>query len=164
VTVIGLDPGPHYSALVSYDGTVGSCTILSNAEIRGVLHVSLADVLVIEEVQSYGMAVGKDVFQTVFESGRLAAAWEPRKWHLLGRRDVKVHLCHSARATDSNLRQALVDRFGPSREAAMGTKKAPGPLYGIKSHLWAALAIAVTWHDLFGATPPEIRSGVVPEW
>jgi hypothetical protein len=42
---------------------------------------------------------------------------------------------------------ALIDRFGGS-ERAKGTKKAPGPLLAIKSHEWAALALAVTWWDL----------------
>jgi hypothetical protein len=58
---------------------------------------------------------------------------------LVFRRDVKLHLCGSARAKDPNIRQALLDRFGP-----VGTKKAPGPLYGVKSHIWSALAVAVT--------------------
>jgi len=59
---------------------------------------------------------------------------------LVFRRDVKMHLCGSARAKDANIRQALLDRLGP-----VGTKKAPGPLYGVKSHIWAALAVAVTY-------------------
>jgi hypothetical protein len=41
------------------------------------------------------------------------------------------------RAKDANIRQALIDKLG-----AVGTKKAPGPLYGISGHLWAALAVA----------------------
>lgn len=40
------------------------------------------------------------------------------------------------------MRQALIDRFG-----APSTKKAPGLLYGVSSHMWAALALAVCAHD-----------------
>jgi hypothetical protein len=42
------------------------------------------------------------------------------------------------RAKDANIRQALIDKIGPQ-----GTKAQPGPTYGIKSHSWAALAVAV---------------------
>ena len=55
-------------------------------------------------------------------------------------------LCKNNRAKDKNIRQALIDRFGPGK-AAIGTKKAPGPLYGLKSHLWSALAVAVVAAD-----------------
>jgi hypothetical protein len=75
---------------------------------------------------------------------------------LVFRRDVKLHLCDSPRAKDGNVRQALLDRLGPQ-----GTKKAPGPTYGVKSHEWAALAVAVYgWDMTFGRTtnnggPPD---------
>lgn len=62
------------------------------------------------------------------------------------RRAVKLHLCGSMRAKDGNIRQALVDRFGGQAQA-VGTKKAPGPLFGLSSHRWSALAVAVTWWD-----------------
>ena len=58
------------------------------------------------------------------------------------RRDVKLHVCQSPRAKDANVRQALLDRFGPP-----GTKKAPGTTYGITKDTWQALAVAVTWDD-----------------
>lgn len=97
--------------------------------------------MVIEQMACYGMAVGKEVFDTVFWSGRFAQAYGG--CHLLKPRgEVKMHLCHSMRAKDANIRQALIDRFGP-----VGTKNNPGVLYGIKSHLWSALALAVTVHD-----------------
>jgi hypothetical protein len=61
---------------------------------------------------------------------------------------VKLHLCNSPRAKDGNVRQALIDRVGPQ-----GTKKGQGPTYGIKSHEWAALAVAVYgWDKTFGRT------------
>jgi hypothetical protein len=58
--------------------------------------------------------------------------------------EVKSHLCHSARATDSNVRQALIDKFGPGKEKAIGLKATPGPLYGVSKDVWAALGVAVT--------------------
>jgi hypothetical protein len=63
------------------------------------------------------------------------------------RRDVKLHICGSQRAKDANIRQALIDCYGGKVEA-IGKKKAPGPLYGISSHAWSALAVAQTWWDL----------------
>jgi hypothetical protein len=94
--------------------------------------------IAIEMIASYGMAVGADVFQTCVEIGRFVEVAEGNV-SLVFRRDVKMHLCGSARAKDANIRQAMLDRLGP-----VGTKKAPGPLYGVKSHIWAALAVAIT--------------------
>ena len=63
------------------------------------------------------------------------------------RHEVKLHLCGSARAKDANVRQALIDRFGPGKELAIGRKAAPGPLYGMTGDCWAALGVAVTDAD-----------------
>jgi hypothetical protein len=63
-----------------------------------------------------------------------------------------LQLCGSSRANDATIRQALLDRYGPGREKAVGTKANPGPLYGIKADLWQALALAVTYSDQM-ATP-----------
>jgi hypothetical protein len=63
---------------------------------------------------------------------------------LLPRRAVKLALCGDSRAKDANIRQALIDRFG-GKDAAVGRKAAPGPLYGISRDVWSALAIAVTY-------------------
>jgi hypothetical protein len=57
---------------------------------------------------------------------------------LIYRKDIKLFLCGTMRAKDANIRQALIDKIGPQ-----GTKAQPGPTYGIKSHSWAALAVAV---------------------
>jgi hypothetical protein len=60
------------------------------------------------------------------------------------RADVKLHLCNSHRAKDKNVRQALIDLYGPTKEAAIGRKASPGPLYGLAGDGWAALGVAVT--------------------
>ena len=149
--VAAIDPGYSKSALIVLDrGQITMATLTGNESILWCLRDTRmgAMPLVIEQVQSYGMAVGKDVFETCVWSGRFWEAWSPRAVHQLPRREVKLHLCGQARAKDPNVRQALIDRYGPGKEAAIGRKAAPGPLYGIKADLWAALAVAVTWADL----------------
>jgi hypothetical protein len=107
-----------------------------------------ADALAIEMVASYGMPVGREVFETVRWIGRMQQVWHnPEAVRFVYRQDVKLHLCGSPRAKDANIRQALIDKLGP-----VGTKAAPGPLYGIKSHVWSALAVAVTAFDALPKT------------
>lgn len=151
--VLAIDPGSTESAFVFWDGQrvrdkgkVDNEEMLADLMVRG----HGGDVLlVLEEVASYGMPVGEDVFETVFWSGRFAEAWEG-KFIRVQRKDVKMHLCGSMRAKDSNIRQALIDRFGKP-----GVKSAPNETYGedgskekkLKADEWQALALAVTVHD-----------------
>lgn len=103
------------------------------------------DVLVVEYIRSSrGMPVGEDTFSTVFWSGRLCQMADRHgiPWELLSRDIIKMHICGSMRAKDSNVRAALIDKLGPQ-----GRKKAPGPTYGISGHTWQALAVAVTWAE-----------------
>lgn len=102
--------------------------------------------MAIEMVASYGMPVGAEVFETCVWAGRFIEAWGGGEERVY-RRDVKLHLCGQARAKDANIRQALIDRFGPGKDAAIGRKATPGPCYGISGDVWAALALAVTVHD-----------------
>lgn len=143
--ILAIDPGTDKSAWLIFDGQgVVSWGFDDNKTLLGKLDEVIerdAHELVIEQVASYGMPVGKEVFETVFWSGRFAQAWG-REFHRMTRVAVKTHLCHSAMAKDGNVRQALLDRFGPK-----GTKKNPGKLYGLKSHAFAALALAVAFSE-----------------
>jgi len=56
---------------------------------------------------------------------------------------VKLHLCKVSQAKDMHIRQALIDMYG-GKDAAIGKKATPGPLYAVKSHAWAALALGIT--------------------
>jgi hypothetical protein len=98
-------------------------------------------------IACYGMPVGAETFETCFWIGRYVDRWVTTGNALdrvsrIPRGDIKLHLCRSVRAKDGNVRQALIDRFGRP-----GTKKAPGALYGISTHCWAALAVAVCEYD-----------------
>lgn len=147
-TVLAIDPGPTRSAwLVLGPEGVRSFAHVENEHILAFLRAGLSSevgTVVIEKVESFGMAVGAEVFETVYWSGRFAEAAHPLPVHRIGRKAVKLHLCQSMRAKDANIRQALIDRYGPD---AIGKKANPGPLYGISGDVWSALAVAVTYID-----------------
>jgi hypothetical protein len=112
----------------------------------GVQHIA------VEMVASYGMSVGKDVFETCVWIGRfqqLADVYAAKvPCDLIVRKDVKMHHCGSTKANDSNIAQALIDRFAPGEpNRGKGTKAAPGFFYGFRADIWQAYALAVLVAD-----------------
>lgn len=148
MTCVAIDPGTERSALlIWHECRIVEALFESNDAIRLYLKDSPNTwPLVIERVESYGMAVGKETFETVYWSGIFAEAHGLANTHRIGRKDIKLFHCRSVRATDANIRMSILDRFG-GKEKAIGTKKAPGLLYGISGHLWAALALAIAWSE-----------------
>lgn len=159
--VVGVDPGTDKSAFAMFDGReVVQHGIWDNEHLLGHPLWQRQQVFC-EMIASYGMAVGASVFSTCIWIGRFLqnASVQGGNVSLVFRRDVKLHLCNSPRAKDANVRQALIDRLGPQ-----GTKKAPGPTYGVRSHEWAALAVAVYgWDQTFGrASGPSTTNSNPP--
>lgn len=146
--ILAIDPGPKQSAYAVLNRELEPIDfgIVDNEELINKLQWIrvTADYFVIEMVASYGMAVGKEVFETVFWIGRFweAAADYQDKRGFIYRKDVKMNLCGSMRAKDANVRQALIDRFGE-----VGTKKKPGWFYGVSKDVWSAIAVGVTYAD-----------------
>jgi hypothetical protein len=141
--ILAIDPGPKESAYVVWDGSIVAADTVENMTLRNKfeeLDFFGVDRIAIEMVACYGMAVGAEVFETCKWIGRfeeLVASCGMGCVEMVYRKDVKMHLCQSMRAKDGNIRQALIDKHG-----VVGTKKNPGPLFGISGHLWAALAVA----------------------
>ena len=155
--LLAIDPGTIQSAFVLWDGRkIFNADIRPNQLIIQYIYEANHERFVMEKVESYGMPVGATVFDTVFWSGRFVEAHlfaadedaqvqSDKDYYRMPRREVKLHLCNSARAKDGNIRQALIDRFGP-----ITTKKNPNPVHGdvkIRKDIWAAFALAVTWWD-----------------
>lgn len=154
--VTAVDPGTTESAYVVYDGQ----KILYKGKVKNeyLLHeipVTLTSsdipklahkITLIEMVASYGMAVGKDIFETVFWIGRFYNHWIPfSDVKRIYRKEVKMHHCNSMKAKDSNIRQALVDKYGKP-----GTKRNPNPIYQdseikMSGDIWSAFAIATMY-------------------
>lgn len=147
-----IDPGPVESAYVDYDGGIIAFGMFKNIDHTNELSHDHIDHVFIEMIACYGMPAGKDLFET--------ALWIGRFWqqyvdvnivpHKVYRRDVKLHLCGNMQAKDKNVITAIVDRFDPNREFGQygkGTKRHPGPLYGMAKDCWQALALALTVYD-----------------
>jgi hypothetical protein len=147
--LIAIDPGNEFSAYVFWDGkALGEFGKIRNEDLLFKLTCEWATFddgssrppLHIEMIASYGMAVGREVFETCVWIGRFMEAYGGAT--LVFRRDIKLHLCESMKAKDSNVIQALKDRFGDK-----GTKAAPGLTYGLKADIWQAFALAVYAFD-----------------
>lgn len=141
MNLLAIDPGTTESGWAQIvRGKVLQSGVCPNDEMLRFVQAIECDALAIEMIASYGMAVGKEVFETVRWIGRYQQAWrDPEAVMLIYRKDVKQHICHNTKAKDANIRAALIDLLGPQ-----GTKRNPGPTYGVKSHAWAALAVGVT--------------------
>lgn len=148
--ILAIDPGTESSAWLHLeDGLPVDFGIATNGAMLGMLEDEWRyranrppSVVVIEQVASYGMPVGREVFETVRWSGRFEQACQPAAVVQLTRKAIVTHLCGSARAKDSNVRAALIDRFG-----GQASIRKDGPLHGIAKDVWSALAIACTYAD-----------------
>ena len=146
--ILAIDPGSEQSAVIEWDGKqIISAAIMPNNELLESMYRGIVvGEMVIEMIASYGMPVGATVFETVFWIGRFCEAWKG-PFTRIYRKDVKMHLCGSTRAKDSNISQALRDRFGEKP-----TKLKPNPVYNgfkLKRDEWQSFALAVYFYDVF---------------
>lgn len=154
MTILSIDPGPTESAfcVITNAGQPLQVGKVPNDDLRfwpaaSPIFVDVQHVA-IEMVSSYGMPVGREVFETCVWIGRFMER-SPIPVELVYRRDVKLHHCHSAKAKDANVIQALVDRFAPGApNRGKGTKAEPGWFYGFTGDIWQAYALAVYVADI----------------
>ena len=163
--ILGIDPANEQSAYVVLN--LGSRTKDSGRSTKTPPHIESKgkvdnkdllfkldgildyDVMVIEMVQHMGMPAGASVFETAYWIGRFCQAIDPdgdgiTPFYRIYRRDIKLHICESMRAKDSNIRRALIDRFEPTLPPR---KKPRGFLKGLSKDMWQALAVAIYWAD-----------------
>lgn len=142
--IMSIDPGNIESAYCIIDADTYTPIKFGKVENELLLYEiekEKYDKLIVEMIASYGMSVGSSVFDTCVWIGRFIQA-SPKDYEYIYRREEKMNLCHTMKAKDSNIRQALIDRFGE-----VGVKKAPGFFYGFKKDIWAAFAVGCTYLD-----------------
>ncbi len=135
--LLAIDPGNEQSAIVAMNGReIISGNIHKNDELLTLLSDFDKHHLAIEMIASYGMPVGKTVFETCVWIGRFIEGDKNKdSFSLVYRKDIKMHLCGTMRAKDAHIRQALIDRHGKVK--------------GFKKDIWSALALATYWTDNF---------------
>lgn len=158
-TLLAIDPGDVQSAFVFMD--IDTYKPLYFAKEKN--EVCMADMIQycadpqnnvtncsLEMLASYGMSVGASVLFTATWVGRFherLSDYIPNIYYIY-RRDEKLCICGQMRAKDSNIRQALIDRFAHfDFKNGRGTKNNPDWFYGFKADIWAAYACGVTWID-----------------
>lgn len=150
--IFAIDPGNIESGFAFFEmpdlaliefGKVKNEILLENIN----FFTSQANSIAIEMVASYGMPVGKDVFETCVWIGRFVQAAK-KEAYFVYRKDEKLCLCGSLKAKDSNIRQALIDRYATfDFKNGKGTKKNPDTFYGVSKDAWQAIAVGVTHYE-----------------
>lgn len=149
-TLIAIDPGPEHSGLVIYRTGAEPAVLFSEAKLTWaevVKRLDLArsyeyyDCCVICERVSAGAVSGHHIIETAEVVGRVVQACEDRGLlvRLRYRREVLKALGVGGGASKDALVRQVVLELHPG---GVGTKKAPGPLYGVSSHAWQALGLA----------------------
>ena len=156
MTILALDPGNTQTgyAVISMPefrlikfGKADNTALLALVANADVLYD--VDAVAIEMVASYGMAVGREVFETCVWIGRFHQAAGHPNTHYVYRKEEKEILCGSLRAKDANIRQALIDRYARhDLKNGKGTKANPDVFYGVSKDVWAAIAVGVTYYEL----------------
>ena len=153
--ILAIDPGTTESGYCLMEGykPVKFGKIKNTELLKGIIrgHDFDAENVIIEMMVNYGNNVGKDMYETCIWIGRFWQAAETEMESpvsLIKRGEEKMNLCHTAVAKDSNVRQALIDRFArSSRNYGKGTKDNPDWFYGFSADVWMAYAVGVTWLD-----------------
>ena len=156
--ILGIDPGTTTSGVVFYctesRAVLASASALTADEVirwirGGTPTPYLHHRVIIEQVMSQGQS-GNDLLRTAEASARF---WQvaddvdcldlPPVY--MPRREVCSALAISGGGKDGQIREAMIELHGGSKVAAVGSKKAPGPLYGVTGHAWQALGLVRGW-------------------
>lgn len=160
--LLAVDPGPQRSGYVLLDCDTlrpSDFGILENERLLDAMKSLRYDHFVVEVCQPHGMATPQEAMDAQFWAGRFCQA-SGSPFSMVVRTDVRLTICHSGRAKDANIRQAIIDRYGGKKQA-VGTKRHPGPLYGLHGDCWQALAVGLT---ALAALSPTTRFVLEAPW
>ncbi len=150
--ILAIDPGTTksgYCIIEKYKPV--QFGIVDNDEMIKIIKEKTFDKIVIEQIKSYGQAVGQTTLDTCVWIGRYmqVGSGSARQVLVIPRMDVKMNICKTSRANDSTIRQALIDRFAYDQpNKGKGTKDNPGWFYGFRGDVWQAYALGVTVQDM----------------
>lgn len=165
-TMLALDPGNRETGWCIVD-TITRAPVQGgkdeNTLVSGIVSGGAFTVAAIEIIESYGMAVGRDVFETCEWIGRYKQLLDDRgvPYHIVTRKEEKLNICGSPRANDTTIRHALIDRFASHDfRSGKGTKANPDFFYGFRADQWSAYAVATTAIDRAEYEKESVTDGI----
>ena len=155
-TLLAIDPGTTQSGYVTMD--METYKPLDFGKLPNDILLNIVDCLdssgtidtaVIEMPQFFGanMTAGATVFETCVWVGRFMGTLtvDPKRMY---RSSIKAIVTGSARATDAQVRQVLIERFAKhDMKNGKGTKANPDWFYGFRADMWQAYAAGVAYID-----------------
>lgn len=174
--ILAIDPGTLKSGWVIYNTKTHEIEdkgITDNFGlklfIKSNINEGIFGSVAVEMIASYGMPVGREVFETCLYIGQLMQMFDDSyiDCKLIYRKEVKDYICQNGKAKDPQIRQALIDEFpktGGGKKPQIGNKKQPGRLYGVTSHIWAALGVAITHAKKEKKYNPDIDTDMSRTW
>jgi len=158
---IGIDPGQRHSGIVLLrdpfnverfiEASVDSDNTDVIAWLRDRVAILRPAVIVIEDMQATGVPCGHALLDTARWIGQLKEAAQHTasvyggKVVMLTRSKVRMLL---GAKKDGAVRQAVLAMFrktGGGTTEQVGTKKWPGPLYGVTGHAWQAVGVCIAY-------------------
>lgn len=146
MTIIGIDPGPEFSALVEWDGEkVINMRYDVNAWILNSLALQRKSVIGIEQIRGYGLPAGNSTFDTCEWVGKfeLQALQCKHTVYKIPRADVLTHFNVPRKGSDRWLKEKLVDEYPTTFKQAKRNKSGSLLVKGWTDHHLSAFAIAI---------------------
>lgn len=144
MTVLGVDPGTTESGICLVGGNydIHESHKMPSLDVVQFIRNAMPSVVVCESIQAYGMAVGREVFETCYWIGEYRQACRQCgvPFVLYPRPEYARAIAGVQKVTDSVLRQALLLRFG-------GDKKGE-PLFKLKGSTDQRSAFAVAAYHI----------------
>lgn len=132
---------PTASNYISASINVVHKSISSNVDLLAILNKYKPQKIVAEHFKSFGMPVGDSVISSCYAVGLVIyhAIANTNSIYLLPRKTIANNICHSVKASDANIRKALLDVYPDAAKQ------------GFKKDLWSALAIYQCYINLCNA-------------
>ncbi len=148
--ILCVDPGAKYSGVAYLENGAlkYSESQMNNYELISRLEcLSGKGAVAMEEFESWKLRINQATFKAIFWSGRFfeASAWPVG---LYTRKEVKIFMLGSVGvgSTNAAIRKAVLSLYpktGGGQTPQIGTKRKPGPLYGLSGHAVQALAVGI---------------------
>ena len=154
MNILAIDPGDEKTAVCVIDTetlkpvhfTISDNWYYESYLLMEIVKMYKIDIVAIEMISSYGMSVGRHVFDTCVWIGRFIQMLKKHSCNYVYRYEEKKHILGQISGNDKMIRRALIDRFAVHDfKTGKGVRNNPDFFHGFKKDVWAAYAVGLTF-------------------